>query len=620
MRKVLMRRMVILFVAVALVVPTALASAQEDEEEDGPPAGAMLIILDASGSMNNVDEDGVPFIDKAKEAVLRLIDALPDDIAVGLRVYGHREPNTDAVRGCQDTELVAPVVPLDRDAIREAVEGLEASGFTPIGLSLQEAAADLPDEGPRTIILISDGEDTCSPPAPDPCQVAEDLFGAAFDVRIESVGFLIDTGSAAEQQLRCIAEVSGGGYRTVGRADELVAKLGEVATGILDWQPPMTLNGALEQIAAPEVPLELIADWLAKETPAVAQGRFVSLLMPGETRWFRFDLWENEKLWAFAELTWPPGVEATGQFEAIIIDPTGIRSGKPPHPGAEQRVTVEEPGQMIGVINDDPPQGYPPAGTYLLGFHWDAPAEVFLGSVFVSAAIVAVDPSLGERIEGALDPEDAPVLELEPFAENGPDWEGGWFRGPIAAGETRWYRLEMDRGEVMNVFALFPWNRVVGAGTEGEFGVELLDLEGNPVGGPFNEWPQMRQAFGDDRHQARVSGTTSLDPNPVPETVLIGFSWDGPDGQQSELRFEAETIFDAGRLAWYDQPPPEEGDEEDSTISTTTPTLASAAERGDPADADDGGTPFILFVVIGIAALTVGVLIPLAIRRRRSGS
>src|SRR5680860_415183 len=253
-----------------LLAPVAPAQAQE---ESGT-RGAMLIILDASGSMARADEDGVPFIDKAKSAVLELVDALPDDIAVGLRVYGHREPNTDRVRGCQDTELVAPVVRLDREAIRSAVEGVAASGFTPIGLSLQEAASDLPDAGPRTVVLISDGEDTCAPP--DPCEVAEDLFGAAIDVRIESIGFLVDSGSAAEQQLRCIAEASGGEYRTVDQADALVGKLGEVAGEFLDWRPPMTLNGALEQARAPEVPFNLVADWLAEEPPTFARARSVS--------------------------------------------------------------------------------------------------------------------------------------------------------------------------------------------------------------------------------------------------------------------------------------------------------------------------------------------------------
>lgn len=94
------------------------------------------------------------YVDKAKAAVLEFVDALPDGIEVGLRVYGHREPNDDPVQGCRDTELVVPVAPLDRASFRDALAGVAASGFTPIGLSLWEAVDDLPEFGARSIILM----------------------------------------------------------------------------------------------------------------------------------------------------------------------------------------------------------------------------------------------------------------------------------------------------------------------------------------------------------------------------------------------------------------------------------------------------------------------------------
>jgi Ca-activated chloride channel family protein len=290
-------------------VLTLLAPAAGSAQEAEPPEGAMLIILDASGSMNSVDEADVPYIDKAKEAILELVDALPDGMLVGLRVYGHREPNTDPVRGCQDSELVSPVAPIDRDGFRDAIERIEASGFTPIGLSLQEAVADLPETGPRSIVLISDGEDTCAPP--DPCQVAEELFGDLLDVRIESVGFLVGSGSAAEQQLRCIADVTGGHYTSVNEPNALVASLGEVTDELLDWRPPLTLNGALDQVAAPAIPLSPKADWVTDEPGKIAVlNSFRGILMPGETRWYQLDLWERESFWVWSDLEWPHDLEA----------------------------------------------------------------------------------------------------------------------------------------------------------------------------------------------------------------------------------------------------------------------------------------------------------------------
>ena len=85
--------------AVALLVSPTTALSQESDSSDR----ALLLILDASGSMGRVDANGVRLIDGAKQALLDLVNILPDDVQVGLRVYGHTYPNTDKVNGCTDT-------------------------------------------------------------------------------------------------------------------------------------------------------------------------------------------------------------------------------------------------------------------------------------------------------------------------------------------------------------------------------------------------------------------------------------------------------------------------------------------------------------------------------------
>ena len=567
----------------------------------------MLIILDASGSMNDVDEDGVPFIDKAKAAVVELVDALPDDLDVGLRVYGHRESNTDPVRGCVDTELVAPVVPLDRDAIRTAVAGIDASGYTPIGLSLQQAADDLPEAGPRSIVLISDGVDTCAPP--DPCEVAAELYGDAIDVRIESIGFLIDSGSAAEQQLRCIAESSGGEYRTVGRADELIGRLGEVATDVLDWRPPMTLNGALEPAAAPLVPVILTPDWLAEIPPTFARSEYVGVIKPGETRWFQIDMWNSEGFWAFAELAWPPGTEATGAFEAFVVDPSGNHA-EAPTADMPTRVSLEGSSVDIGVQNANPPQGGPfREGTYLLGFYWDAPDDVILGSLYVKVDILGDDRD-AERpvIEGSLDPDTAPVLGLASLSENGPNWKGNGYFGPIAAGETRWYRIDTDPGEVVNAFAMFPANRSVGTDLDGVFSIEMRDLDGASVGAAFREVPQLSESFGDDPHQASVSISTELEPTLPADGVLVGFTWDGTNGQ-SQIRFRVETDYDASRHHAANESEPE--------AEPDNPPAEAEAAQAPTVTAGDSGTNASTILIVALCLAASAVLATVLIYRKR---
>lgn len=541
----LMTTLVTSLLVLAIVAP---AAAQE-----AGSGGAMLIILDASGSMNSVDEDGVPFIDKAKAAVVELVNALPDDIEVGLRVYGHREDNTDRTVGCLDTELIAPVGPIDPSAIALAIAGINASGYTPIGLSLQEAASDLPATGARTIVLISDGEDTCAPP--DPCTVAAELFGEAIDVRIESVGFLVDSGSAAEQQLRCIADSSGGTYRTVGLADELVAALGEVATDALKWAPPIWLNGGLEQALAPDVPLTVIPDWFAQEQPTTAHsGDLMTVIMPGETRWFLVDTWVGEGFATFAEFNLPPGSEVSGALEAIIIAPDGSRTEAAI--GGTPTRTDLVPGNdaFVAAQNVDPPGGGNRAdGPHLVGFHWDAPDGSILASLRYQIE-VSGDYRDGDRLvlEGSLDPESAPTLDLTAFEENGPTWRGDSYYGPITAGETRWYRVNPEgRGE-LNVFATFPADRTVGTGLAGLFTVEIRNGDGESVGIPFDATPQTQARFGDTIHQAEVSISAALDSSSSSAAMLIGFSWEGDRGD-SVIRFDVETFTNPDEIG-SDQP------------------------------------------------------------------
>ncbi len=105
-----------------------------------PKPEALLLIVDFSGSMLEPDGSGSTRLAAAKQALATIIPALPDDLDVGLRVYGHRVPSQDKAAACQDTELVVPIGPLDKGALNATVQGLDALGETPIGLSLQKAA------------------------------------------------------------------------------------------------------------------------------------------------------------------------------------------------------------------------------------------------------------------------------------------------------------------------------------------------------------------------------------------------------------------------------------------------------------------------------------------------
>ncbi len=110
----------------------------------------MELILDASQSMNQEMEGRVK-IDIAKETLINFLTELPDEVNISLRVYG-----TDSLKGCQDTKLLIPIKPIDKDALTSAIDLVEPRAMTPIAYSLEQAQKDFQDlEGEK--IRVSGG-------------------------------------------------------------------------------------------------------------------------------------------------------------------------------------------------------------------------------------------------------------------------------------------------------------------------------------------------------------------------------------------------------------------------------------------------------------------------------
>ncbi|GAA5050821.1 vWA domain-containing protein [Nocardia callitridis] len=211
----------------ALVVTASPAHAQERE----PGYAPTMVVLDASGSMNADDPSGGTKMDAAKTAVRDFVDAAPTTSKVGLTAYGTATGSSDAEKtaGCTDVRVLREVDTLDQGALTAAVDGIRASGYTPIGASLREAAAALPNSGPRSVVLVSDGVDTCAPP--DPCAVAQELHEQGVDLVVHAIGFGVDAASRA--QLTCIAQQTGGTYTDAADGPALKRVLPRVSQAAL---------------------------------------------------------------------------------------------------------------------------------------------------------------------------------------------------------------------------------------------------------------------------------------------------------------------------------------------------------------------------------------------------
>jgi uncharacterized protein YceK len=183
------------------------------------------IILDASGSMTATDAPGERFA-AAQKAVNALVETIPEGQETSLLTYGTKTGSSDDEKaaGCQDVTTVIDASPIDKRAFTTAVDGLKPSGYTPIALALKTAAEQLPSSGERSIVLLSDGIDTCADGngQTDPCTTARNL-GADGDLAIHTVGFRVD--DKASQQLECLSEETNGTSWDAVNDKQLAARL-----------------------------------------------------------------------------------------------------------------------------------------------------------------------------------------------------------------------------------------------------------------------------------------------------------------------------------------------------------------------------------------------------------
>jgi len=198
----------------------SLALAAPAFAEEAPQAGQALLVLDASGSMWG-QIDGKAKISIAREAIDTMLASWPGG-DLGLMAYGHRRKGD-----CGDIELLQPVGAFDAAAIRGQVGRLQPRGMTPISAAVRQAAEQLKfTEHKATVILVSDGEETCDA---DPCALGAELESLGVDFTAHVVGFDIEEGSRAQAQLQCLARNTGGQYVAARDAGELGDALGRVA-------------------------------------------------------------------------------------------------------------------------------------------------------------------------------------------------------------------------------------------------------------------------------------------------------------------------------------------------------------------------------------------------------
>jgi len=197
-----MKKMLLGFVLVLATLFTSVWA------EDNPRA---VIIFDASGSMWG-QINGVTKIEIARDALKNVVKEWNPNVELGLTVYGHRSKGD-----CNDIETIIPVGKIDKNRVIKTVMSIKPKGKTPISRSLRKVAEEIKyTEEKATIILISDGKETCDP---DPCATAKELAKEGIDFVTHVIGFNVD--KKTSEQLECIADATGGEYFSAKNAAAL---------------------------------------------------------------------------------------------------------------------------------------------------------------------------------------------------------------------------------------------------------------------------------------------------------------------------------------------------------------------------------------------------------------
>lgn len=178
-----------------------------------------MLVFDASSSMLINDADGLR-INAAKAAARNLIETMPQKTQLGIVAYGHSVGDSPAEKGlsCQDVALVRKLEPIDNSSVTyNSIGGITPRGWTPLAKAIEEAANQLPSDQASSIIVLSDGVDTCDG---DFEALTNTITHTHPNLRIDAVTFKEDA-----QHLEAITAATGGISVTADNQQQLTQRI-----------------------------------------------------------------------------------------------------------------------------------------------------------------------------------------------------------------------------------------------------------------------------------------------------------------------------------------------------------------------------------------------------------
>ncbi|MGW0181740.1 vWA domain-containing protein [Nocardia sp. NPDC003345] len=434
-------------VAVIGLTPAAAPAVAQPAPQQGIEYAPTMLVVDASGSMLAPDPTGGTKMDAAKNAVRSFVAAAPDTSRVGLTAYGTATGNSEAEKaaGCQDVKVLHPADPIDKPGLTAAADSITPSGYTPIGTSLRTAAAALPREGPRSIVLVSDGLDTCAPP--DPCDVARELSAQGAEIVVHAIGFGVDDPSRA--QLTCIAQTTGGTYTDAADGRTLEQVL------------PRVSSVALRTYAATGIPITGMPSY--RDAPIAAPGQYLDVLEKRAPRYYAVDIPEGATAYFTGTISFPHADNSLNSNDRLDLRVYGA-DGQDCHREEKELSTSSGDGVAltVGTIWEGATrteaggasEGCRSGGRYYFALDWalasdNAPARLPVElSVGVEPAVTDPGPAPAPPVEfTAPDGAAVPAVGGGSFNVAAELPGAGRYTDTLQRGEFVFYRVRLDWGQ-----------------------------------------------------------------------------------------------------------------------------------------------------------------------------
>ncbi|MFB8003989.1 VWA domain-containing protein [Nocardia sp. NPDC056000] len=620
-------RLTALFAAAAVALLPSLLPAAAQGSPDSPQYAPTMLILDASGSMQRPDVGGT-MMDSAKRAVRGFVGSAPAESKVGLAVYGTGTGNAEADKaaGCRDVQVLQRPDTLDRGSLTGAVDGIQARGWTPMGVSLRKAAEALPSSGPRSIVLVSDGDDTCAPP--EPCDVARELKQQGLDLIVHSIGFAVD--EKARAQLSCMAQVTGGTY-----AD---AADGAALERIL----PRVTGAALRNYAASGTPITGTNDY--RTAPVATQGHYLDTVGQHEKRYYGVDVPADGTAYFSGVVSFPrlPDINVADDFNTMnirVFDRDGkdcnvFEYGQASHSsdGVTLAVSLTFRGAVQGAAGSGTCHG---AGRYYFQLDWDkvsnglpqrVPLEMMIG---VEPGVTDRGPAASEIATAFTDPGGAelPVTGGGSLASAATLGGAGRYTDTLRPGEYVFYRVKADWGQGLAYRVNFAANGGTGTKATSNIATVLYSPVAAQVASDTHVYTGTDVSLPNSdksiatvpiRYANRDSSTSAVTRQAVAGwyyiAVKLGSPVEAGDERAVPIRLDLS-------LAGAPEPGPKyaSGATGSVTGDGSKGTAGTQAAPADVSSSDEGLRGPILIAMAAAAVVLIGALTAVLLIRRRRG-